>query len=270
MTKHNDEPTTSSIEPDSIQTDSNRQSSPKPLKTCKTNKFFQWGIFCLTFLLTTSLLFIGVSFSKNISSGEVSNVSLTLTAANFDVEVNEYDPYEPGEKYNENDKQIVAYSFTIINNSNLDVNGTVVFNDMKICFYNGSVGSPDPLYGITLILFGVNDESDESGESDGGVSLFVFTRSGDNNELGNKGNELNKDYDIFVPDTVDSDTGIGDPYTYTFSLSKTDDGESSSKTYVLVLDCGSCGDNGGDTAMVTLSGTIDITVNQTNQVVEEE
>ncbi len=104
-----------SIEQQSV---TNGKSPKKPLKTNKV-KLFQLGIFSLTFLMTTALILVGGSFSKNTSTGNL-KPNLTLKAANFDITAN-IDESTIGEKYDKNSYQLVFCAFTISNNSDVNI-----------------------------------------------------------------------------------------------------------------------------------------------------
>lgn len=102
------------------------QETPKPLEPRKSGKLLRLGASCLVLLMFIALLLVGGSFSKNTSEGEIS-VSTDLAAALFEVEVADGD-YNSYDYYNGDEFQRAISSFTVTNNSDVDVTYTMELN----------------------------------------------------------------------------------------------------------------------------------------------
>ena len=102
------------------------QATPKPLNPRKSGKLLRLLASCLVLLMFIALLLVGGSFSKNTSEGEIS-VSTDLAAALFEVEVADGD-YNSYDYYNGDEFQRAISSFTVTNNSDVDVTYTMELN----------------------------------------------------------------------------------------------------------------------------------------------
>ena len=226
MLKHNDNSTIPPMERDSKEPITDRENSANALITRKTRKLSQLVIFSLAFLLTTALIMVGGSFSRITSKGDVSASSLTLMTAGIDgVEVDGTSYTEEDNElffYNGDDTLIELYSFTITNNSDVDITYDMELNINDIS---------------------INDTS-WSNELEG----LIFCLYDDNATW--TGIVENNDPPVFKYSTGTDQTVILDRE------------DTTSKTYVLVMDCSDIELMGGDRYDICISGTITFTVNQ--------
>lgn len=140
MTEPNDRPTELPVE-------------AAPLKTHKSGKFFRLGIACLALLLVTALILIGGSFSKIISKGTITG--LTLQAEGFDIEAEAYDYSNYDERRDKaveilgddgNDPCVIC-SFTVTNHSQIDALLDIVIETEY------SSNAADPLNEVAFFLY---------------------------------------------------------------------------------------------------------------------